>query len=251
MSDMKIHFVISPAEYAQDFGQACIAKWGQSHLLQASYVVSLGGDGTALVAKQEVLSAYLLTGKMLPVYNIDCSNSADHVGALTNHSVSKPDGIRDALMDAKKIQLYPLQADCEMLNDDVGGKYRSYYGFNEIAVKVKGYEMTYLDVDFCGESVCIKGDGVVIATPLGKRGYYYNLSGMDFSDNQIGIQSIASRQNVNRILSDDEIVQVKVKSKHRLTCVMRDCNLISSPILSAKIYKSKISLTVLKDRQRD
>ena len=251
MPDMKIHFVISPNEYAQNFGKACIERWGQTHLLQASYVVSLGGDGTALLAKQEILSAYLLTGKMLPVYNIDCSDSVEHIGALTNRAVSKPDDIADALMDAKKTQIYPLQADCEMLDVNSDGQYRTYYGFNEIAVKVKGYEMTYLDVDFLNERVCIKGDGIVIATPLGRRGYYYNLNGMDFADNQIGLQSIASRENINRILSDENIVQVKVKSTHRPTCIMRDCNLISSPILSAKIYKSKIPLTVLKDRQRD
>ena len=251
MSDMKIHFVISPSEYAQNFGQECIAKWGQSHLLHASYVVSLGGDGTALLAKQEVLSAYLLTGKILPVYNIDSSDSADHVGALTNRTVSNPNDIEEALLDAKKTQIYPLQADCEMLDANCDGRYRTYYGFNEISVKIKGYEMTYLDVDFCNEQVCIKGDGIVVASPLGRKGYYYNLNGKDFADNQIGLQTIACRQNINRILSDDTVVQVRVKSKHRPTCVMRDCNLISSPILSARIYKSKIPLTVLKDRQHD
>ena len=35
----------------------------------ANYIVSLGGDGTSLLAQQEALSNYLLTGQMLPVYN--------------------------------------------------------------------------------------------------------------------------------------------------------------------------------------
>ena len=248
MNNIKIHFVISPAQYAQDFGKSCIQMWGQTHILQASYVVSIGGDGAALVAEQEALSAYLLTGKILPVYSVDCSNAKEHIGALTNRRVKKAEDIKESILEAKEKEVFPLQADCELLNAE---NYHTYYGFNEVTVKVLGYEMTYLDVNFSSnKEQTVKGDGFILATPMGKRGYYYNLNGKDFKDNELGFQTIAARDNVNLVLPENEKVSVKVLSRHRPTAIMRDCNLISEPIIKASIHKSNIPMIILKDRQR-
>ena len=252
MKDIKIHFVISPQSYAQDFAKLCIEKWGQTNILQASHVVSLGGDGTALLAKQQTLAAYLLTGKILPVYSIDCSDSKYHKGILTNHRVKAPDEIEEGILEAKSTEIYPLQAECELLEAEYGWPYHTYYGFNEIVVKIPDFQMTHLEVKFNGEKTeDIEGDGCILASHMGKGGYYYNLGGKDFSEGFLGFQTIASRKVLNRIIPDNSSVVVKVASHHRTPSVMRDCNLISKPILSAVIKKSNLPMVILKDRERE
>ena len=253
MSDMKIHFVVSPAEYAQGFGRQCIKQWGETNILKASYVVSIGGDGTALVAEQEALSAYLLTGQILPVYVIDYSNTKEHVGALTNKGITTPQEIEGRIKEARKVPIYPLQADCILQQTN---EQKSYFGINEITVKISRYEMTYMDVDILSkgkvkDSFYVAGDGIVIATPMGKTAYYHNLGGKSFQNDRLGLQTIAAKKNINKIIPDNHQVAIWVRSAHRPTCVMRDCNLSSPPIVSSHIYKSKVPLTILKDRVRD
>ena len=171
MHGIKIHFIVSPQEYAQDFAKLCIEKWGQTDILHASYVVSLGGDGTALQARQEALAACLSTGKNVPVYNIDCSNSKYHRGALTNKNVKNPEQVEESILEAQRTKIYPLQADCELLEVKYGWPFHTYYGFNEIAIKVSDFQMTHLEVKFNGgKHKSIQGDGCILATYSGKRG---------------------------------------------------------------------------------
>ena len=251
MSNIKIHFIISPQDYAKDFASRCIEKWGQTNIFQASYIVSLGGDGTALFAQQAALSTYLSSGKMVPIYSIDCSDSKYHRGVLTNHRVKHPDEIEESILNAKRTKVYPLKADCELLEPQNGWPYQTYYGFNEIAIKTSDFQMTHLEVKFDDiKTKTIEGDGCILATPIGKGGYYYNLGGKDFKEGHLGFQTIASRQVINRIIPDNSSVAVKVISHHRAPSVMRDCNLVSEPILSAIIRKSNVPLIVLRDRQR-
>ena len=251
MEKMKIHFIISPQEYAQEFAKQCIRKWGQVNILRATHVVSIGGDGTALLAHQEAMLAYFSTGKLLPIYNIDCSNSKYHHGILTNRFVKDPDDLEECILDAKRTDVYPLQADCEFLEPKDDKPFHTCYGFNEIAVKVTDFQMTHLEVKFNKEKEQgIEGDGCILATPMGKGGYYYNLGGKDFEKGNLGFQTIASRQVINRIIPDPSTVAVRVVSHHRKAAVMRDCNLISEPISKVVITKSKLALTVLRDRER-
>ncbi|MBO5997676.1 MAG: NAD(+)/NADH kinase [Alphaproteobacteria bacterium] len=250
---MKIHFVISPEDYAQEFGKLCIEKWGQTNIFNASYVVSLGGDGTALLAQHKSLANRLYTGRTLPVYNIDCSDSKHHYGILTNKRVKDPSEIEECILDAQRTKVYPLQADCELLEpnkqDDSS---HIYYGFNEIAVKIQDFQMTHLEVKVNnGDSEIVEGDGCILATYMGKNGYYHNLGGKDFDEGYLGFQTIASRKNINRIIPQDSTVAVKVISHHRPASVMRDCNLVSHPISKAIIKQSDLPLIVLKDRVRE
>lgn len=251
MSDMKIHYVISPAPCAVDFGKECCKKWRQTDILHASYFVSIGGDGTALKARQSALMAYLSTGKMPKVYSVDCSNSKQHVGALTNKGIITPSQIEERIKDAEMTELFPLEAKCKLLNKEEKEPLKIFYGFNEIVVRITSFQMTYMEVTFNNnEKEEIEGDGIMLATYMGQKGYYRNLEGVPFSKNQFGFRTIACRNNFNRIISDKDSLAVNVLSNHRETSVMRDCNLISPPIKSVVIRKSKLPLIVLKDRQK-
>ena len=248
---MKIHFVISPQDYAKEFGKLCIEKWGQTDILYASYVVSLGGDGTALMAQQKAIAAYLLTGKMPQVYSIDCSDSKYHRGILTNRNVKSPEQIEESILDARRTKIYPLEAECELSEPKCGWPFQTYYGFNEIAVKISDFQMTHLEVRFDGEKTqTVEGDGCVLASYMGKNGYYQNLGGKDFEEGYLGFQTIAARQNINHIVPDNSRLTVKVVSHHRPASVMRDCNLVSEPISNAVIRKSNMFLHILKDREQ-
>lgn len=262
MSNIKIHFVISPTEYAQKFGAACIRKWGNYHIFEATHVVSLGGDGTALFARREMLSAYLTTGHLLPIYDVDCSDTLQnpfHVGALMNPPLEHIDELVPRIKRAKPTTQYPLQADYHLVAEYNGITEQTVFGFNEIYLKAAIFKMVRLHLDVLSEQhrlkkeIDLSGDGVIIATPSGQNAYYKNACGHPFTDGKLGIQGISTGAGHNYIISDRDCVNIQVLSRHSPTYVLHDNSKPSQAVSDAFVYRSKIPVTILKDfaRQRD
>jgi NAD+ kinase len=115
-----IHFLGSGRATTQQAAQQLISRYGQCDIAAASYIVAIGGDGTALRALQAALPT---AGK--PVFAMRLPGS---VGALGN--AFDLANLDERLQAARRISIRPLKAEATL----VAGGTVTALGINEIVV---------------------------------------------------------------------------------------------------------------------
>lgn len=129
-------------------------------LEDAEVVVVLGGDGFMLETLHTILH------RNLPVYGMNLGT----VGFLLNQF--RPDGLKERIATAKKVDLFPLRMRAELQSGEV----KEGLGINEVSFFRETRQAATLSIDIDGicrlpNLVC---DGLLIATPGGSTAY--NLS---------------------------------------------------------------------------
>jgi NAD+ kinase len=160
MSDMKIAFVASDADPAQEALAALIHRYGQADPWAADIVVALGGDGLML----ETLHSHI--ERQVPIYGMNRGS----VGFLLNEF--RIDGLIERLRAATRVTLHPLRMKATRVNGEV----REALAINEVSLlrqtrQAAKLRLTVDSVLRMEELIC---DGILLATPAGSTAY--NLS---------------------------------------------------------------------------
>ena len=116
---MKIAFLAPPKPAAQETLRRFTARYGQADMAAADYLVSIGGDGTALKALRTML------GSRQPVYAMRLAGS---VGFLANEPELAD--LPGRVQSARKVMLRPLVAEA----GDVRGAIRTVYGITDVVL---------------------------------------------------------------------------------------------------------------------
>jgi NAD+ kinase len=200
---MKIHFTGSAKSAAQHTVQQFIERYGQNDLASAAYVVTIGGDGTALNALCSVMAT--------PATAVFAMRLPGSVGALAN--VLSLTDLPERLTSAKPVTLRPLKAEIERLNGDV----TATFGFNEIVVSRMRLQLAKLTVHVADTDhfQSIAGDGLMVVTPIGSKGYNRSAGGstLQLDSGSLLLTGIAVRAPTdwtNAVLSDRVVFEIEV-----------------------------------------
>ena len=166
-------------------------------LEKTKYVLAYGGDGTMLDALRE-MAEYK---KAHPDWTVPTAIGFNYgdVGYLMN----KPTMEVNALIEkAEIVEVHPL----EVLITDEAGKTYSRMAFNDVVVHgdSRNGQSCHIEVSTEGRKTVhevVKGDGVIVSTPMGSSAYYQNAGGNPIwlGSNLIGIYPICARQAAARI----------------------------------------------------
>jgi NAD+ kinase len=200
---MKIHFTGSAKPAAQHTVQQLIDRYGQNDLADATYVVAIGGDGTALNALRSVMAR--------PATAVFAMRLPGSVGALAN-GLSLTD-LPERLTSAKPVTLRPLKAEIERLNGEV----TATFGFNEIVVSRMRLQVAKLSVRVADTDRFqkIAGDGLMVVTPIGSNGYNRSVGGstLQLESGLLLLTGIAVRAPsdwANSVLRDGVAIEIEV-----------------------------------------
>jgi NAD+ kinase len=169
----------------------------------ANYVVSIGGDGTALRALHAALSTVTKA-----VFAMRLPGSC---GALGNpfHLEKLP----ERLQASQRISIRPLKAEVNLVN----GSSMTSFGINEIVVSRQMLQAAKLCVriDQTGRNREIIGDGLLVATPVGSTGYNRSVGGptLPLDSQLVVLTGVAVRRPPawsNIVLSNRSVVEVEV-----------------------------------------
>lgn len=162
---MKIAFRASPRPGAQGALKELSGHYSQTPAAEADFIVTIGGDGTALQALHEALA---MPAK--PVFAIRTDSSTGFLcNSLRTH------GLIERLQAASRVQLPVLQAEIEQ----AGGRSRVLFAINEIVLERQVFQQAKLKVAVHGKGdpMNINGDGLVLTTPIGSTCYNRSLGG--------------------------------------------------------------------------
>jgi len=189
--------------------------------LRPDFVVSFGGDGSALVAEQLYPGIPRLTIKHSSVCE-KCIVGEDHMLSEVFGKIKKK---RYRIIEEMKL---------EAIVD--GNNHKRLIGLNEInianAVPIKAIRF---DVVVNKKSVGIRnliGDGVIIATPYGSSAYYNMITGRHFSKG-IGIafnntQQLDTRKKMTyKHAKTDTEIKVRINRGPALLCADNNTTMIS------------------------
>mgnify|MGYP000228783106 FL=1 len=148
--DLKIHFVASQVDGAEEALASLAERYGDSPLDEAEVIVALGGDGFML----RTLHRHLPTG--LPVYGMKLGD----VGFLMNRF--REDDLYERLGEANVVELNPLR----MIAVTEGGGESQALAINEVSLLRQVNQAAHIRILVNGqvkveELVC---DGVLVAT---------------------------------------------------------------------------------------
>ncbi len=163
MTQIRVHFIASPADAAQQALQTMTARYGQCALEDAKVIVALGGDGFMLRTLHRLLPADL------PVYGMKLGN----VGFLMNRY--KETGLSQRLAAANTVSLAPL---CMEVATEAGGQVKAL-AINEVSLLRQMNQAAHIRILVNGtvkvpELVC---DGVLLATAAGSTAYNFSAQG--------------------------------------------------------------------------
>ena len=200
---MKIHFTGSAKTAAQHTVQQLIDRYGQNDLANATYVVAVGGDGTALSALRSVMA--------MPGTAVFAMRSPGSVGALAN--VLSLTDLPERLTSAKSMALPPLKAEIKRFNGDV----TTTFGFNEIVVSRMRLQLAKLTIRVGDRDHFqkIAGDGLMVVTPIGSKGYNRSVGGstLQLESGLLLLTGIAVRAPsdwANAVLRDGVAIEIDV-----------------------------------------
>ncbi|WP_092061362.1 NAD kinase [Poseidonocella pacifica] len=160
---MKISFVASSVEIAQQSRDVLADRYGDAPVYEADVIVALGGDGfmlQTLHATQEIDA---------PVYGMNRGT----VGFMMNEYLE--DGLLERLSMAEQEVVNPLM----MRATQRDGVIREELAINEVSLLRQGPQAAKLRITVDGrlrmdELVC---DGALLATPAGSTAYNYSAHG--------------------------------------------------------------------------
>jgi NAD+ kinase len=172
---MKIAFLASPKPEAAHALQELTRRYGQSDLADADYLVTIGGDGTALKALHGALAL-----RETPVFAMRVAGS---VGALANRLEFA--GLHQRLRNARHVSVHPLLAEARQTD----GTVKEIRALNEIVLMRQKLQAAKLHISIAEAklSADLTGDGLLVATPLGSTGYNLSAGGAKSFANQPGI----------------------------------------------------------------
>ena len=193
---VKLHFLADNQPKAMQALRACIKRYNQTDMDKADAVIVLGGDGFMLKILQALLNY------QIPVFGLNLG----HVGSLLNHYT--PNNLPDRVASADRISLTPLLVRAKPFCRNPG----EAYVFNDASLTRQTPQAARLSTIITDEKdgkpvvmqETVFGDGVLVCTPSGSRGYNMSAGGkvLPSSAKEIGVKSICSRKNFNPILSD-------------------------------------------------
>lgn len=157
---MKLAFVASEAEDAQQAKEKLVKIYGDLEAEAADAIVALGGDGFMLQTQHDFMNS----GK--PIYGMNKGT----VGFLMNEY--RTDNLRQRVGAALRSKIRPL----EMVVTDEHGQSHTAMAINEVSLLRQSYQAASLSISIDGKSrmgalIC---DGIMVATPAGSTAY--NLS---------------------------------------------------------------------------
>jgi NAD+ kinase len=160
---MKLHFLASPSDDAQNALSLLIARYGQVEAEQAEIIVALGGDGLML----QVLHQFMR--KQKPIFGMNRGS----IGFLMN-DFSENDLI-SRLEKAETTHIHPLL----MKAHTADGLCHKAYAINEVSLLRGSYQAAKLQISIDGkkrleELIC---DGLLLATPAGSTAYNFSAHG--------------------------------------------------------------------------
>ena len=161
--DLKIHFVASQVDGAEEALASLAERYGDSPLDEAEVIVALGGDGFML----RTLHRFLPSG--LPVYGMKLGN----VGFLMNRF--QYDHLQQRLDDANTVALNPLCM--EAVTE--GGSESSALAINEVSLLRQMNQAAHIRI-LVNDSVKVEDlvcDGVLVATAAGSSAYNLSVQG--------------------------------------------------------------------------
>ncbi|WP_457813297.1 hypothetical protein [Sinorhizobium meliloti] len=162
---MKIAFRASPRPGAQGALHELSSRYGQTPAAEADFIVTLGGDGTALEALHETLA--------MPAKPVFAMRTDSSTGVLCNSL--RVHGLIERLHAAARVELPVLQAEIEQ----AGGRSQVLFAINEIVLERQVFQQAKLSIAVRGngDPMNINGDGLVLTTPIGSTGYNRTLGG--------------------------------------------------------------------------
>ncbi len=236
---MKIRFIASDTEEAQEAKATLTEQYGQSSSEEAEMLVVLGGDGTLLEALRRNYE------KNKPVFGMNCGS----VGFLLNPY--SPDNLIERINNAHEVGIHPLR----MAATDRSGQSHDAIAFNEVsllretrqAAKLQIHVDDALQID---EMIC---DGVLLSTPAGSTAYNFSAGGpiLPFTANVLALTPISAfrpRRWRGALIPNKSIVHINVlDSKKRPVSVTAD-NTEIRDVVSVDVHQSEsIGCTLLFD----
>ncbi|MDE4579781.1 ATP-NAD kinase [Sinorhizobium meliloti] len=228
---MKIAFRASPRPGAQGALHELSSRYGQTPAAEADFIVTLGGDGTALEALHETLA--------MPAKPVFAMRTDSSTGVLCNSL--RVHGLIERLHAAARVELPVLQAEIEQ----AGGRSQVLFAINEIVLERQVFQQAKLSIAVRGngDPMNINGDGLVLTTPIGSTGYNRTLGGpllplgsslMAVTGKAIGCPLAWSPA----VLSDHEILDVEViEAAHRPVQIATTSETIPN-ICRARLFRS-------------
>ena len=201
---MKLHFTCGK-EKARVAFDTCIQWYGQTPLREASAHVVLGGDGTTL----DVLRKQVEQRIDVPIFAINYGT----VGWLTNDRCWE--NLSDRIFTAVKVPVTPLQVDATLFPN--GQKVKTY-AFNEFSF-FRGPSMQAVDLDVFTKNwrQKVKGDGVMIVTPLGADAYLKSAGGpkLPRGSNMLAIHANNATEPFSIVVPSDTVIAVASRQNEK------------------------------------
>ncbi|RVJ68996.1 diacylglycerol kinase catalytic domain-containing protein [Sinorhizobium meliloti] len=240
---MKIAFRASPKPGAQRALHELSSRYGQAAVAEADFIVTLGGDGTALEALHEALA--------MPAKPVFAMRTDSSTGILCNSL--RTHGLIERLQAASRVQLPVLQAEIEQ----AGGRSRALFAINEIVLERQVFQQARLKVAVHGKGdpTSINGDGLVLTTPIGSTGYNRAHDGplLPLGCSLLSLTGIGIRPPSvwsPAVLSDHEILDVEVIEAVYRPVQIRTVFETIPNICRARLFRSPDrTVTLLVDRE--
>ncbi|AEG57877.1 diacylglycerol kinase catalytic domain-containing protein [Sinorhizobium meliloti] len=240
---MKIAFRASPKPGAQGALKELSGRYGQTPAAEADFIVTIGGDGTALEALHEALT--------MPAKPVFAMRTDGSVGSFCNSF--RTHDLTERLHAASRVQLPVLQAEIEQ----AGGRSQVLFAINEIVLNRQVFQQAKLKVavDGEGDPMIINGDGLVLTTPLGSTAFNRTLGGplLPLGSSLLALTGIAIRRPAvwsPVVLSDHAILDVEViAAAHRPVQIATTSGTVLN-ISRARLFRSPDrTVTLLVDRE--
>ncbi|MBR6412292.1 MAG: NAD(+)/NADH kinase [Alphaproteobacteria bacterium] len=185
------------AAAARQAAEKMFAGQMTTSLGETRYVLAYGGDGTMLDALRE-MAEYKKSHPEWVVPTAIGFNYGD-VGYLMNKPTPN---VNSLIAQATVAVVHPL----EVSITDESGKTYSRTAFNDVVVHgdSRNGQSCHIEVlSDGGKSIreIVKGDGVIISTPMGSSAYYRNAGGEPFriGSELVGVRPICARDSAERI----------------------------------------------------
>ena len=194
---MKLHFTCGKKNARNAFDM-CVRWYGQCPLKEASAHVVLGGDGSAL----DVLRKQAEQKIDIPIFALNYGT----VGYMTNDKCWE--NLSDRVFSAVKVPVIPLQVEATL--SPTGQKVKAF-AFNEFSF-FRGPSMQAVDLKVKSQNWerKIKGDGLMISTPLGADAYLKSAGGpkIPHGSDMLAIHANNATEPFSMVVPSDTVIAV-------------------------------------------